>query len=260
MPEALSIITLPTGDRLELGPVALPWHGLMTALGILAAGALAIRFARERKLDEDRLFNLIFIIVVAGLIGARLFYLLEQDPGALTRPGDWLGANGFSFYGAIIASVGAALLYLRADPAGFSLLDAAASGFGLGMAIGRIGDILIGEHIGDPSELPWAIQYSNPDALAPTQDLAYQPGALYESLLGLLIFLVVWPRRDRFAPPGMLIAFVVGSYAIGRFALFFLRNDSDDLVAGLSNGQVASLVVAAAAIAAATRLRGPQPG
>lgn len=255
MPVSLTIITLPTSDRFDLGPIAVPWHGLMTAIGIMTAAALALRYAREHKLNEDRLLGLIVVIVLSGMIGARLFYLLEQDPGALVRPGDWLGTNGFSFYGAILASIPAGLLYLRREETRLSLLDAAASGFGLGMAIGRIGDVLIGEHLGDVSDLPWAMQYSNPDALAPSVDLAYQPGALYESILGLMIFALVWPRRDRFRPAGMLLAFVVGSYAVGRFALFFLRNDSDELIAGLSNAQVASLLVVVAALAVGVWLR-----
>ena len=69
----------------------------------------------------------------------------------------------------ILVSLPAALLYLRRDRVqALPLLDAAASGFGLGMAIGRIGDLLIGEHLGDPSTLPWAVQYTNPEALAPS--------------------------------------------------------------------------------------------
>lgn len=250
-----AVITLQTGDRFDLGPVALPWHGLMTAIGIVVAAVFALRYARERGLNEDRLLNLIIVIVFAGMVGARLFFLVEDDPGALLRPGDWLGTNGFSFYGAILLSVPAGLLYLSRGDDGLSLLDAAASGFGLGMAIGRIGDILIGEHLGDASDLPWAIRYSNPEAMAPTTDLAYQPGPLYESLLGLAIFLVVWPRRDRFSPPGVLLATVVGLYAVGRFGLFFLRNDSDELIAGLSNAQVTSLLLAALALGAAVWLR-----
>lgn len=263
--ESIAVITLNTGTGIDLGPVTLAWHGLLTGLGIAVAAWVAIRYARERKLSEDRLLGLIFVIVLTGMVGARLFYLLEQDPQALARPTDWLGTNGFSFYGAIIASIPSALLYLRNDVNGLSLLDAAASGFGLGMAIGRLGDVLIGEHLGNASTLPWAIRYSNPDALAPSEVLAYQPGALYESLLGLGIFLLVWPQRDRFAPPGTMIAAVVGAYAVGRFLLFFLRNDSDQLIAGLSNAQVSSLLVAALAAGAAWWLfrrggRPPAPG
>ena len=255
IPSGLAIITLNTGDRFDLGPLAVPWHGLFTALGILAAAFFALRYARERELDEDRLINLFLIIVVSGMIGARVFYLIEQDASALLRPSDWLGTNGFSFYGAILAAVPAALIYLRRAAQPVSLLDAAASGFGLGMAIGRIGDLLIGEHLGDPSTLPWATQYTNPDAVAPSTDLAYQPGPLYESLLGLAIFAVVWPLRHRFQTPGMLLATVVGLYSAGRFFLFFLRNDSDQLLLGLSNAQVTSLLLAVVSLAAVIVLR-----
>ena len=252
----LGVIALPSGDRFDLGPISIAWHGLFTALGILTAAILALRYARERELDQDRLMGLIVLIILSGMIGARAFFLLEDDPSALLRPGDWLGSNGFSFYGAILAAVPAALLYLRRDRAqALSLLDAAASGFGLGMAIGRIGDILIGEHLGDPSTLPWAIQYTNPEAFAPSTDAAYQPGPLYESLLGLIIFAVVWPRRHAFKPPGVLLFTVLGIYAMGRFFLFFLRNDSDQLALGMSNGQVVSLLLAAACAFAIARLR-----
>lgn len=256
---SLATITLPTGERFDLGPLPLAWHGLFTALGIIVAAALALRFARERKLDPDRLTGLMVVIVIAGLIGARLLYLIEQEPSALSRPGDWLGTNGFSFYGAILAAVPAALLYLRRAEQPLALLDAAAVGFGLGMAVGRIGDLLIGEHLGEPSTLPWAVRYSNPDSMAPSTDLAYQPGPLYESLLGLIIFAIVWPRRQRFRTPGVLLATVVGAYSAGRFVLFFFRNDSDQLLLGMSNGQTISLLLALASAMAIALLRRPRP-
>lgn len=256
MQAALSIVTLPTGRYFDVGPVAVPWHGLFTAIGIAVGTALALQFARERRLSEDRFPGLIAVVVISGMVGARLFHLLEQDAGALLHPSDWLGRTGFSFYGAFIAAIPAGLLYLRRIPTRLSLLDAAASGFGLAMAIGRIGDILIGEHYGPPSDLPWAIKYSNPDASVPSTALAYQPGALYEAVLCLAIFAAVWPRRHRFAPPGALLATLIGAYSLGRFVLFFLRSDSDELVLGLSNAQVTSLALAGCCLAALVRLRG----
>lgn len=239
----VSTITLTSGRSLELGPVSIAWHGLFTGLGIIVATALAMRFARERDLDRDRLWNLVIAVSIAGLVGARLFYLLEHDPGELFAPGEWFSSTGYSFYGAVILGVPTALLLYR-DELRLTYLDALASGFGLGMAIGRIGDILIGEHLGDPSDLPWAFRYSNPDALAPSTQVAYHPGPLYEAFLGLLIFAVIWPRRARFRRPGSLVLSVIGLYAVGRFAIFFLRNDSDDLLLGLSNAQVTSIGIA----------------
>lgn len=243
-----AVITISIAPELDLGPFSVSWHGLFIALGILAAFALSARFGRERGLDEDRLFALVGVVVLAGIVGARALFLLEH--GDLLRPAEWLGTTGFSFYGALVAGPGAAFLYARRAGAGLIYVDVLAAGFGLGMAVGRIGDILIGEHFGQPSDVPWAIQYSNPDSLVPSTEIAYHSGALYEVLVGLLIFAIVWPRRDRFRRPGSLLASVVGLYALGRFVIFFWRVDSDTVVAGLDGAQLISLgLVAASAVA-----------
>lgn len=235
-------LTLSTGSELTLGPLSVPWHGLTTALGLGVGTMVALRFARERNLSAERILNLVLLVTLTGMVGARAFFLIEQDPGALLRPVDWFANTGFSFYGAMIAAVAAALIYLRGTLT-LLYLDALASGFGLAMAVGRIGDILIGEHIGSPSDLPWAISYSNPDALVPMTGVAYHPGALYESVLGLAIFAALWPQRQRFRRPGSLLLAVVGLYSAGRFALFFVRSDSDALALGLSNAQVTSILM-----------------
>ena len=243
-----AVITISIAPELDLGPFSISWHGLFIALGILVAFALGIRFGRERGLDEDRLFALVAVVVLAGIVGARALFLLEH--GDLLRPGEWFGTTGFSFYGALVAGPAAALLYARRSGAGLSYVDAMAAGFGLGMAIGRIGDILIGEHYGQASDLPWAIQYTNPDSMVPSTEIAYHSGALYEAIVGLLIFAVVWPRRDRFRRPGSLLATVVGLYSLGRFVIFFWRVDSDTVVAGLDGAQLISLGLVAASAAA----------
>lgn len=250
----VSVITLPTGPSLEVGPLSLAWHGMFTALGIVVATFLALRYARERNLDGDRVLSLAIAVSVAGAIGARIFYLIEHDPDALVAPGRWLSSTGFSFYGAVIFAVPTALLLYR-DELRLTYLDVLASGFGLGMAVGRIGDLLIGEHLGGASDLPWAVRYSNPDALAPSTAGAYQPGPLYEAVLGLAIFAIVWPRRARFKRPGTLVLTVLALYAVGRFAVFFLRDDSDAFAFGLSNAQVTSVAIALVCLVAYIWLR-----
>jgi phosphatidylglycerol:prolipoprotein diacylglycerol transferase len=243
-----AVITISIAPELDLGPVSISWHGLFIALGILVAFAFSTRFGRERGLDENRLFTLVTVVVLAGIVGARALFLLEH--GDLLRPAEWFGTTGFSFYGALVAGGGAAVAYALRTRIGLVYADAMAAGFGLGMAIGRIGDILAGEHFGQPSDLPWAIQYSNPDSMVPSTEVAYHSGALYESLLGLLIFAVIWPRRDRFRHPGSLLASVVGLYSLGRFVIFFWRVDSETVVAGLDGAQLISLgLVAASAVA-----------
>ncbi|MGI8460787.1 MAG: prolipoprotein diacylglyceryl transferase [Solirubrobacterales bacterium] len=238
-----------------MGPIEIAWHGLMITVGILVGTAFALRYASERGLSRDRIFELVLVVVVAGIIGARILYLTELDVGALARPEDWLSTRGFSFYGALILAPLAAGAYLRLTRSGMAYLDALAVGFGMAMAVGRIGDVISGEHYGPESTLPWAIQYSDPDAEVPSVDAAYHPGGLYESLVGLVIFAVIWPLRKHFRTPGVLFATVIGLYSLGRFLIFFVRSDSDQLALGLSNSQWISLVLIAAAVAAVAVLR-----
>jgi phosphatidylglycerol:prolipoprotein diacylglycerol transferase len=247
----LATLNINVDPALDVGPISLPWHGLMTAVGIFVAGAVAWRYAAERELERERVFDLVLVTAIAGMVGARVLYLIEHDPGALLDPGEWLGTEGFSFYGAVILGPLAAYIYMRRVGIGLAYLDALASGFGLGLAVGRVGDILIGEHFGPPSQLPWAISYSHPEAHVPSPDVAYHPGAVYEALLGLAVFAVLWPLRHRLRTPGLMFASVVGLYAAGRFAIFFVRSDSDELAWGLTNSQWLSLALLIVAIALA---------
>jgi len=236
-----AVITINIDPTIDLGPLALSWHGLGIAVGLVVGGALALKVARERKLDADQVFNLILVIALSGIVGARIFYLVENDAGALLAPGDWLRTNGYSFYGGIIFGVPAVGLYLRLRGLGLTYLDALAAGFPLGSAVGRIGDVINGEHYGPVSDLPWAVRNAHPEADVPSNAVAYHSGGLYEVALGLVLFALIWPMRDRFRRPGALLWCVIAAYAAGRFLMFFVRDDSTDLILGLSVTQWTSL-------------------
>jgi len=243
------VITIGIDPEFQLGPLTASWHGLMIAVGVLAGGWLALRFGRERGLNTDELVNLIGLIAVAGIVGSRLFYLVQHDPGALVRPADLVGDRGFSFYGAIIVGTAATGAYVWRRGLGLRYLDALASGFPLGMAVGRIGDVINGEHYGPPSDLPWAVRNSSPEADVPDTTVAYHSGGLYEVVLALLMLALIWPLRDRFQRPGTLLWTMIALYSAGRFAMFFYRDDSSDVIIGLNDAQLTSLgLIALAAI------------
>jgi len=256
----VAVITIDIDPELSVGPLTIAWHGLMIAVGIVVGGWFASSYARERDLSRDEIFNMVIVIALAGMVGARAFYLLENDAGALLRPADWLGARGFSFYGAILLGVPATALYVRTRGLGLRYLDALAAGFPLGMAVGRIGDVINGEHFGPASDLPWAFRYTHPDAEVPGNELAYHSGGFYEVVLALAILTIIWPLRHRLQRPGMLLWVVIALYAGGRFAMFFVRSDSDTLALGLSGAQWTSLaLVAASAVAIWRALKPPRP-
>ncbi len=124
------------------------------------------------------------------------------------------------------------------------------------MAVGRIGDLIYGEHYGPPTSVPWGIRYTHPDADVPSGAVAYHPGGLYEIVLALVLLAIVWAAHRRLRAPGALLWTVVGLYAAGRFLIFFYRVDSDDLALGLDSSQWISLLlmaVAAAGLLVATR-------
>jgi len=254
-----SIIEISIDPMIEIGPVTIAWHGLTIALGLILGGWFALRFGRERGLDEVRLLDLIILIAVSGIVGARVLYLIENDAGALLRPSDWLGTNGFSFYGGIVFGVPAVAVYLHWRELGIVYLDALAAGFPAGMALGRVGDVINGEHYGPISDLPWAVKNSNPAADTPDPTLAYHSGGLYEVILALAMFAVIWPLRSRFQRPGTLLWTVIAAYAAGRFLMFFARDDSTELVLGLSYSQWISLALLAAALVGLAIAKRPAP-
>jgi hypothetical protein len=141
-------------------------------------------------------------MLVAGLVGARLYYLAVNDAAALLRPADWVGRGGFAIYGALIAATAAGLLYGWRHRLDFRYLDSLAVGFPLGLAVGRVGDLINGEHYGPASSLPWAVRHPHPDALVPSPTVAYHDGGLYEIVLGLVLAVAVWRAAGPATPPG----------------------------------------------------------
>jgi phosphatidylglycerol---prolipoprotein diacylglyceryl transferase len=245
----LSVIEIGIDPYVRLGPVTLAWHGITVALGVVVGAVLARRVATERGLDAAELLNAVLVATMAGLVGAKLLYLLET--GALRDPSQWISVRGFAFNGALLFATLGVAAYLRIRRLSLGYLDAAALGFPLGMAVGRVGDIINGEHYGPPSESLLAIRHTHPAASVPDQALAYHDGGLYESLMSLAIFAAVWPQRRRLRAPLLPLILVVGLYALGRFFLFFLRYDSEVLALGLSTSQWVSLAMLATAVAAA---------
>ena len=245
----LSVITIGIDPTIEIGPITVAWHGLMIAVGIVVGGLAAAYDARRRGLEPERLYVVGVILVFGALVGGRAFYLLEH--GRLDDPGAWFSATGFTFYGGFIAAAFGIAYYVRRCRLSLSYLDAIAAGLPLGVAVGRIGDVINGEHYGPATGFFLGVRNTHPDALTPNPDIAYHSGGLYEVLIAAIVFAIAWPLRKRLKRPLALMWLVIALFAVGRFLEFFLRSDSADLALGLEIAQWTSLALLAVAGAGA---------
>ena len=244
----LAVIDIGIDPMIQLGPVTIAWHGLTIALGILIGGLLAGAEARRRGLDPAPLQTMGIILIVGALVGSRVYYLAEH--GGLTDPEAWLGTRGFTFYGGFIVVALGLGIYVRKQRLDIQYLDAIALGLTLGYGIGRIGDIINGEHYGPATTFFLGVRNTHPDADVPRHDIAYHNGGLYETLIGLSSFAIAMALRGRLRDrPTAMIWLVIALLSVGRFIEFFARSDSATSALGLETAQwtsIALLMVAAA--------------
>lgn len=139
-------------------------------------------------------------------------------------------------------------VYVRRAGLPLRYLDAIAVGLPLGLAVGRIGDVINGEHYGPPTDSLLGVRNSHPDASVPSPDVAYHSGGLYDLLIGAVIFAVVWPLRHRLRRPTEIVWLVLALLGAGWFVEFFARSDSDTIALGVSSAQWTSLAILAVGV------------
>ncbi len=244
----------------RLGILQITWHGFFTAVGTVAGIWLALQFARKAGYTEDDTLSVAMWGVVGAIVGARLFHVVDQwdyyakDPVSILR----VNEGGLAIFGTIVGGPVAGAIYAWRRKLNVPrLADVAAPPLILGMAIGRIGDIINGEHHGAPAEgFPLAVTYTHPNTLGEI-GVPVHLAVGYEMLLDLLVFgLLLWlaravvRRRDgrlewswgpRYPRDGMLFWIYLGTYSIGRFVVQFFREDTP-FALGLSQAQLLSVV------------------
>jgi phosphatidylglycerol:prolipoprotein diacylglycerol transferase len=251
----------PGSIAFQIGPLAVRWYGLLIAAGVMLGTTLAHREALRRGEDPDKLLNLIVVVVLSALLGARLYYVLFNWAYYGTQPSKvfaiWEG--GLAIHGGLIAGALATLLYCRtARLSVLATMDIMAPSVAIGQAIGRWGNFFNQEAFGTPTDLPWRLYidpYHRPPSLKGFE--YFHPTFLYESLWNLLVFCVLWcALRKRLADkPGALTLSYLGLYSLGRFFVEGLRIDSL-MLGSLRAAQVVSLLlVAVSGIGLAVLLR-----
>jgi phosphatidylglycerol:prolipoprotein diacylglycerol transferase len=216
---------------------------------MIAGSVVSFRAARYLVRD-DRIYPFAIAVVIGGLVGARIAHVLDNWNLYAARPADMLAFwnGGIGTTGAPVGSTIAGFVAARRLrlPVGF-VFDISVIGIALGEAIGRIGDIINGEHHAVLcTGLPWCVRYTHPATLGQTDYV--HPVAAYDGLVMVLIFiaLVTYWRRVRGRPPESRVYWayllLFGGF---RFVTSFLRLDPL-FVDGLQEAQLLGLGYAVA--------------
>ena len=230
----------------QLGPFAPRWYGLMYVVGIVAGVLVARPYANQSGITNEQVETILGPAIVAGLIGGRLYFdvqNLDKMDSLITYFAVWEG--GMAFYGAIFGAALAIIVTSRlANIPLWPILDAGAIFAVVGQFFGRIGNVINGDIVGPPTELPWGFTYTHPGALAFGRELgvAYHPAAVYEMGANVILFLILWNIRSRVPKPGMIFALYLIGYSVSQFIIFFVRTEPL-LLFGLQQAQLTAIFV-----------------
>jgi phosphatidylglycerol---prolipoprotein diacylglyceryl transferase len=246
--------------------IEITWHGLFTALGVIIGVAVATAFARRAGYQEDTIYNVALCLVIGGIIGARALYVIENLGDFEDDPLDIIRVNtgGISIYGALIGGTIGGWLYafIRKVPNLPRGADIAVMGGILGMAVGRIGDVINGEHFASDTNMPWGVVYTHPDSPSKLSEgfpinggdplvQPQHPAVAYEMIGDIVIFgvlLFIFLRVNR---SGVTFFAWVFLYGLLRTLVSFLRLD-DIVFLGLRTAQligISGMVVGLAGMA-----------
>ena len=234
---------------LHVAGITLKTFGISFALAWVAVGALAARRLRELGKPGDYAYELVFSALAGGLVGARLYYVVENYDRV---KGDLLsgvfGGSGLVWYGGVLGGALAVLAWARwRGLLELGLGDLCAPLLALGNALGRIGCQVSGDgDYGIASSLPWAMGY--PHGQVPTPSgVAVHPTPIYETLALGLVALWLWHARDRFRP-GILFAWYLVLAGLERLLVEFIRRNHE-VLAGLTAPQLESIALLVAGAA-----------
>ena len=257
-------------NLIDFGNFTLSWHGVMTFVAVSTAVWLVARWGAKEGMIVDSIYSVAVWGIIGGVIGARILHVIDfwdevYRDDFISVFSVWSG--GIAIYGAIIGGFIGGSLYImirnsewflslwrtvfpfmgeahRANLPGIGrLADITAPALLIAQAIGRVGDVINGEHFYKVTELPWGVIYTHANSPGVFRPPTH-PAVGYELLFDLVLLAAIWPLRDRLRPHGMFFALYLATYSIGRFFLSFLREEFNEYFGGnLNEAQVVAIIV-----------------
>jgi phosphatidylglycerol:prolipoprotein diacylglycerol transferase len=226
---------------------AIRWYGVIIALAVVLGGFITEREIARRGGNKDYVWDILIWVVPAGVIGARLGYVLNDIAGGgryfIENPGSIINITegGLHIYGAIALGLLVGIWYTRRNPFDiWILLDAVAPTILIAQAFGRIANFINQELYGPPTDLPWGISIAAENRFGPWADLSlfpeattrFHPTFAYEMIWNLLAAgLIIWLTRrfkDKMRPGAAFYMWMILE-GVGRFFVEYFRPDQPRL-------------------------------
>ncbi len=229
----------------RIGPFSIFTFGIFMLIAFLLAIWFVLRRAKG-KIEEDHIYNISIISLIAGIIGSRIAYILfnlQEFSSFYDYIAIWQG--GMSFFGGFFLSLVGIWFYVKRKHLGFGeIADIFAPSLALGIAITRIGGFLAGANPGTATELPWAIAGTHPTAL-------------YHAAANFIIFFVLLrieksQLKEKFNAGYLFAAFLL-FFSLERFVDDFFRDYTSQ--ATILAARIVPLLLIAVAIFVFTKLR-----
>lgn len=229
---------------LHIGPLAIQVPGLVLLLGLWLGLSLTERYAPRYGTESKIIYNLVIISILAGVVGARLFYVARFPDAFLSKPASIISLNPslLDLWGGVFTATMVALIYGRRMGLSFwptlNALTPAMAVFSVALALAHLSS---GSHYGMPTNLPWGIVLWG----------AYRhPTQIYELIAAAMILFILWPGRETFnsTSPGVYFLSFLGLTAGASIFLEAFRSDSPLLPGGIRIVQLIALIILAVSL------------
>lgn len=236
---------------LQFGHFELRTYGVIVALSFLAGLWLSKKEAGRIGLDPASVDNFAFYALLGGILGARIYFILFSDPVFyLKNPLEILAIwhGGIGVIGSLAGGFIVAVWYCRKMRIPLlKFADILAPAVALGQTLGQFACLANGDSAGKPTDLPWAIIYTDPRSMAPL-NVPLHPIEIYEMAAYFLVFLIVWTTRKRFKADGFSFLTYLAAYGVARFMMEFFRGHPAVFAGGIPAAQVFSAILILASL------------
>jgi len=214
----------------KIGTLEVHWYGILITTGVIAAIIVAFVEAKRRGEGINHVSNIAFVVVPLGIIGARLYHVIDDWGFYSHHPAQIIGGRGLGIFGAVIGGALGLIIYTKWKKLNtLRWLDILAPGVILAQAIGRWGNFFNQELYGHPTNLPWAIYIDLEHRLPGYETFShFHPLFFYEfmwDLTGFMVLMLVGRKLHRRLLDGDIFFLYVIWYSIGRFFLEGIKLD-----------------------------------